>query len=506
MSDQITRDSRTRFGMWMRDEKLYLGPLTLLGWGLLLGALVVLMFAIQLQMWQLGVLLLVGAIVFDLLFVVRWGANRLAARTIASRITEAFRGVRRVNAGEAEYATGMFTNLPADKLLALPGLLANLEELDGTDGRGNPYTLLHHPDAGILVAVLACSPDGKALVAQEKREQEVSWYAAWISSLSMDTAIAGATVIVDSALRSSAPLRQRIRNSIDPNAPEVARRATMEAADRLPSRYAESTTWAAVAYKVDALGSSLEDAHALVAAKLPYQIDALRDAGGGAVVPATSQMLAAEAQISYDPERSAEIGTDELRGIRNPMKVTEAGPEYFDDKHGRVVLHDGVASITALVLVPPRMEITSDSMNSLFAPASQMLRKRTAVLYRPVPPDQTMDVVEKIGKNTTMAATAKSQISAQDQSDVQTNRALARQIVKGATLTHFGTVVTVTFDANQKAYLAAELKLKSLLSQTGLTYRICEWDSGPAFHVTMPLGLLPWLYETAFDRMMKVSS
>ncbi|MGJ0389814.1 hypothetical protein OD997_11555 [Microbacterium sp. CGR1] len=41
-----------------------------------------------------------------------------------------------------------------------------------------------------------------------------------------------------------------------------------------------------------ALASSLREGHAEVVAKLPYHVDALRQAGGGAVVPATSGMLA----------------------------------------------------------------------------------------------------------------------------------------------------------------------------------------------------------------------
>lgn len=506
MSNDITGDDRLRFGHWMKDQKLYIGPLTLVGWLMLLGSVVAMMLLLTMGQWQFGIAGVVAAIVVNLLFVVRWG-NALASRTVADRVFEAVQGAARVQAGEAQYSTGLFSNLPADKLFALPGVLAHMEELDGTDGRGQPYTLLHHPGAKLLVAVFACYPDGNALQTQGAINREVSWYAFWHSQLSTDTTVAGAAVVVDSALRPSAPLVQRVDMSVDPDAPEIAQQATREAARRLPGRYSESTAWAVVAFKIDSLATSTEEAEAEVASKIPYHIDLLRDAGAGAVIPATSQMLAQMARVSYDPERSAEYGLDELQGFFNPMRVSEAGPEYFDDAHRRVVLHDGVASMSALMLVPPRMEITESTMNMLFAPANDMLRKRTTVLYRPVPPDQTMNVVERATKNTRRSASASGgEDSAQTQVDKATNRRMEDQVAHGAMMTRFGILVSVTFNADQRSYRAALTKLKSLLEGTGLTYRFCEWDAGPALHVSMPLGILPWLYETLPQQVARAAS
>lgn len=507
MSNNITGDQRGRpqFGGWMPIKRMTLGMLTLPGWGILVGGLLGMMLMFQVGQWGMAFLVLAGALLIDVLFVIRWG-DPLAARTIAQRAIERFSGAARVNRGSATYRTGMFTNLPPDKLTALPGIAANIEEIDGTDGRGNPYTLLHHPTGKLLVAVLACAPDGNELQTQEQIDSDVSWYGAWLASHAQDTAIAGAVVIDDTSLRASGPLVEKIIGDLDPNAPAIAQEATVEAARRLPARYAESTSWAVVAWSIDALAGSLDEAHAEVAAKLPYHVDALREAGGGAVVPATSQMLATAARIAYDPERSTEISSDELRGHRNPMRVTEAGPEYFDDGYRRVVMHDGVASMSALVTVPPRAEITEKTMNALFRPTHGFLRKRAAVLYRPVPPAKMMHLVEQMGKSEETSATAKARISERDKSQVGKQRRLEQQVVQGAMMTRFGILVTVTFDADARSYRAAETKLKSLLEMTSLTYRFCEWDAGPAFHVSMPLGILPWLHETVADRVAEALS
>ncbi|UQB17901.1 hypothetical protein LIX22_002974 (plasmid) [Clavibacter nebraskensis] len=50
------------------------------------------------------------------------------------------------------------------------------------------------------------------------------------------------------------------------------------------------------------------------------------------------------------------------------MKVTTAGPDEFDDDARRVCYHDGVASMTAMMTVPPQMHITEDFFNGLFQP------------------------------------------------------------------------------------------------------------------------------------------
>lgn len=502
---EITGDDRVKFGEWMQDRKLYLGPLTPLGWGILLVAIVMFMFMVSLEAWQFGVVLIVAALAVNLLFVVRWG-NPLQARTIAERVTETIQGARRITRGDAKYSTGVFSNLPADSLTALPGALANVKEVHGTDGRGTPYTLLHYPNQKLLVAVFACAPDGNALQTQSTIDQDVSWYSWWVAQQSKDSSIAGAVVIADSALRSSEPLIQRIDGDLDPEAPEIARNAAMEAARRMPARYAESTDWAVVAYSIDSLATSIEEAQAEVAAKMPYQVDALRDAGGGAVIPATTDMLAKAARVAYDPHRATEYASDELRGIQNRMTVSQAGPEYFHDDGRRVILHDGVASMSALVMVPPQTEITEDTLNTLFAPADKLLRKRVAVIYRPLPPERTPQLVEQMRKDRRMAASARADATALDENSMTTAKRVAAQVTKGASLTRFGILVTVTFEANPRAYREATLKMKSLLDGTGLGWRFSEWDAGATWHVTMPFGILPWMFETLPDHISKALS
>lgn len=501
MSDRIVTDERIRFGNWMPVRKATLGGLTIGGWGVLLGGLIMMVLFFIQGLWAGGLLTMGLVLLFELIFVLRFGGEA-TGQTLATRLSTAVSGARRVDRGEARFNSGLFSNLPADALTGLPGVLGRLDEIDGTDGRGVPYTLLHNPDVHTLTAVFACNPDGAQLQTQSKIDMDVALYGAWIASLSADSAIAGATAVVDSALRSSEPLVEKILSDLDPSAPAIARRATEEAAKALPQRYAELATWITVSWSVPSLAASLDDAVAEVASKLPYHADALRDAGGGSVITATSAVMADALRIAYSPERSTEIAGDTLRGHRNRLRVTGAGPDYFDDSNRRVCLHDGVASMTALILAPPRLHITETTLNGLYSPSARFLRKRVVTFYRPVAPGKTMQLVERMGTTASTTATAKARQTARDKTAMRHAAKLENEVVAGAAMTRFAMAVTVTFAPDARSYREATQKVKSLLESSSLTYRFCDWDSSPAFHSTLPMGILPWLYETQVETMM----
>ncbi len=77
------------------------------------------------------------------------------------------------------------------------------------------------------------------------------------------------------------------------------------------------------------------------------------------------------------------------------------------------------------------------------------------------------------------------------------------ELVEGASMTRFSIEVTVTFEPNQKAYREATQKIKTLLEGTNLAYRFVEVNGSAAFHSTLPLGVLPWLYQSSFATATK---
>lgn len=499
MSDQAV-GKRVRFGNWLPTTKGTLGGLTLSGWAMLLTGVMVMVVCLVVGWWVAGILAAIAGVVGNAVFIIRWG-DPTAGRTVAARVWDRSVNRKRQRAGTNHYRTGLFTELPDDALTALPGMLADLEEITGVDGEGEEYVLLHHRKNSrnpLLAATFTCHPDGTALLPQDRIDAQVSEFGGWIASLSRDTAIEGAVIVVDSAQESVAPLVAKIDGEVSPHAPEAAQRQLREGARALPPAYADVEVFTSVVWSVNELAEDVDEAAADIAAKLPNHRALLANAGAGSPAVATSQDLARAVRVAYQPERSREFGSDDLAGLPFRMKVTQAGPDEFHDEQRRICYHDGVASMTAMMVAPPQMHITEEFLEVLFRPNGKFLRKRTAVFYRPLSPGAAIKAAKKLGANARRNSTT---ATGQDDELAKYRRQLAKKteldLMTGASMTAFAIEVTVTFEPSKRGIRNATTELKNILDGTGIAYRFVETDTAAGFHSTLPLGVLPWAYATA---------
>ena len=483
---------RVKFGNWLANEPTRIGGLSLVAWAILAVSIVAMMFSFLLQRWAAGLMSLVLGLIIVMVFMVRWGSS---GRTWGARIFDAISRDKRLATGSSQYQSGLFSALPAGQLFALPGALSNIEERDGIDGRGVPYTLVVHPSTKQLAATFMSAPDGIALEPQENIDQSVSAFGGFLLSLSLDTAIAGATVIVDSAFTSKEPMEVRLRERHAAGVPEIARQHFNQAMEALPNKVTETRAYATIIWDQDALGDDLDEAEAEVAAKLPHHVSLLEQSGAGTTEVACSSDLARIVQIAYNPDRASEFATDDLQGNRNPLRLVEAGPDYFSDAAPRVAFHDGVASFSVMMTVPPRMQIYEDTFAGLFAPHPKFLRKRVACFYRPYSRGDSISKARSMRQSANMTATSRGMASSSDEQRVRVSKHTEESLVAGASLMNFAIMVTVTFEANEKAYREAMQGLKSLLQATDLSYRYVNTGVSASFHSTLPLGILPWTYE-----------
>lgn len=501
MSDSTP--SRVKFGNWLPTTKGTLGGLTIPGWGMLLGGVMVAVICLAVGWWPLGIAAVLAGVALNAVFIVRWG-DPIAGRTAAARLWDRRVASKRARAGTNRYRTGVFTELPDESLMALPGMLADLEEITGVDGEGEEYVLLHHRPSSrnpLLAATFSCHPDGTELLPQDRIDGQVSDFGGWITSLSRDSAIEGAVIVVDSAQESIAPLITKIDNEVSPHAPAAAQRQLREGARALSGTYADVEVFASVVWSVNELADTIEDAAADIAAKLPNHRERLAAAGAGGPVVATSSELARAVRIAYRPERAREFGSDDLAGHTVKMKVTQAGPDEFRDDERRICYHDGVASMTAIMVAPPQMHITEELMNVLFRPNGKFLRKRAAVFYRPLSQGKAFKAAKRVAANarrgTTTATGGTDEFAKRRQVLAsKTNN----DLMSGASMAAFAIEVTVTFEPTPQGIRKATTELKQTLEAAGdLTYRFIETDAAAAFHSTLPLGVLPWAYATAIQ-------
>ena len=488
-----TNETPERFGNWLKPSSpglfgLSLGAVIASGAGLILAMLFVVKGNTA---GMLGVLGATAAIV--LLGFVRFGGL-----TLLERAANGFSLARRRRTGEAFYVTGPMGTLPAEFAERLPGALLDVDAVSGRDGLDRPFTLLHHKAVGQLAAVFGCSPDGAAMQDQSTVDAQVANFGGWLSEHSVEDGLAGATIVVDSASESSAAMVQAMRDTVAPDAPAFAKDVLGAAAGTLPARTATVNVYATLVYDVAELGGTrdLETAVAEVAARMPYQSASLQTAGAGNARPLAEAELSQAAQLAYQPTRDAELALDELAGHGNARPFSQAGPGFFDDSHGRVVFHDGVASMTLMMTVPPGAHITARSFERVFAPNAKFLRKRVALIYRPVDPGQGSRTVDALVKNAQWRIdTRRGRATGFDRAARDVAEKTEEQLAKGARLSAFALMVTVTFAPTEKAYRDALTQVKSLMNSVILSYRFVEHAGSAAFHTTLPFGVLPWKHS-----------
>jgi hypothetical protein len=248
-----------------------------------------------------------------------------------------------------------------------------------------------------------------------------------------------------------------------------------------------------------ALGASdgdMSPAVAEIGARLPNHTAMLAAAGGGAPKPLVEAELSAIAQLAYQPGRDQEMALDALQGRTAVTDWKNAGPGFFDDSQGRVVFHDGAASMTLMMTIPPGAHITAKSFDRIFGPNPKFLRKRALVVYRPVDPGTAAKTVDKLVKTADWKiSTRKGRPTSYDKARKLVAEKTEQELSTGARLAMFSIMVTVTFAPDEKSHREALNQVKSMMNQVLMPYRFVEHAGSAAFHTTLPFGVLPWRYS-----------
>lgn len=458
---------------------------------LVVTALVVLI-CFQTKEFILGLLIAVGVTLYVGVFEVPFGAEDI---TLMTRARRRFTHMRRVDSGETLFLGSTFT--AQNKGLTLPGVLSTLRVRDEVDGLGNPVQLIHHTRANQLSVTIESAPAGISMNTQAKTTDLVSNYAAWLSSLSGENGLRGAQVVIDSVFESSAPLAESILSNLKPDAPAVAQQIARESAGMLPERVATVRAYTVLGYKISELADDVDGAAAEVLSMIPRHLKALSAAGAGVSQVMSDADFGDLMYTAYDPRRNAEVAQEIKDKIPAYRSFEGAGPAYFNSSHPRVVLHDGVASMTIMMTEPSKSKITDHSFEKLFAPNRNFLRKRVSLIYRPVPASAQHSRVNNASRATTTEVSSKKRRTAFDNKKKAAAEAAMNQAAEGAVIQEWALMVTVTFEPTRAAQRTAENELKALMG--GMKWCFADFSADAAFHQTLPLGLFPWAYAPALS-------
>lgn len=479
------------------------GPTKVFGWlpfRVLVAAIISVVFALFLTLLKLFLLaLLLLLVVFSSLLIgfVPFGDSD---RTIVQRILMRRQHRKRAARGETTFFNAHISALSKEDQLTLPGFLHTIEPKEALDGQGNSVELLHHKAVKMATVTLGCSPVGGSSLPEDRLIRQVGQYGNWLSRLSRENGLVGAMVVVDSLHTSAEPMANEITQAIDPSAPEVSQQILRQTVGMLPAKTTRVTTYVTLGWKLSALDTEVEGAFAEILAKLPHHITALTQAGSGQTYPLNHAEYGDLMYTAYNPARVAEIDQELYGKVLAIRSFNSSGPTYMNGNHKRVVLHDGVASMTILMSVPDQSKITPYTYQALFAPSQSFLRKRVAMFYRPIPAFKQRSRMDQTSRAASTEAGSKQRNTFFDTKKKAATKNAEAQMANGATIQEYCVMVTVTFEPNRKAQRAAENELKTLMG--GMRWSYADFVSEAAFHQTLPIGIFPWVYSSASNYLL----
>ncbi|MGD0555183.1 MAG: SCO6880 family protein [Streptosporangiaceae bacterium] len=379
-----------------------------------------------------------------------------------------------------------------------PGLLAGVEMLEGQDAYNRRYGVMDDSRAGTCTVVLACDPDGGALVDGEQVDTWVACWGGWLTQLAHEPGLVGAAVIVETAPDPGTRLAAEVVPQLDPAAPAAARDVISEIVDDYPAASSETSTWVTLTYRLPATGCAVRRADRLadmvteLAIRIPPLAAGLSAAGGGPARPVPPEQIAEAVRGAFDPSAAALVlqahadGTDGVEWAdAGPTTARETIDAYF---------HEDVVSRSWVACEAPRGAVRSSVLRTLLEPSPRIARKRVALLYRPVDPGSAARIVEADRRTAHfMAASTTGLVNARASSAVRTAEQAAAEEASGAGLVEFALIVTATVSSFEELR-AADAEIGNLAASARLRLRLARGQQAAAFTSALPAGVLPWLH------------
>ena len=373
----------------------------------------------------------------------------------------------------------------------LPGLAAPLRLSEHHDAYGRPFALVGSPATGTYTVVIACEPDGAALVDQPQIDSWVADWGHWLANLGEEPGVEACSVTIETAPDSGHRLAHEVHQAIDPHAPVFARTVLQEIVDTYPA--GSSTIHAWIAVTLTATSSSgrrrtRDDVGRDLAARLPGLTGTLASTGAGAARLVDAGELRDIVRTAYDPGIADLIAGAHATSQPVDLDWTDVGPAAHQADWD-TYRHDSGWSVTWQMSSPPRGNVQSSILARLLAPHPAVDRKRVTLLYRPINPGIAAAMVEADLRAATFRATSTDRPTARSVMDTRSAEATAAEEATGAGLVNFGALITATV-TNPDRLPEARAAIDMLTATARLRIRPCYGAQDSGFAAALPLGLV----------------
>ena len=480
------------YGGWRRTEAAGLGKFTV-------GQTIVLMTAglgviivnwVAGWGWSLGIGVLVGA-----------GAALVSTKdkygmSIADRRKERAR-FRRDERGQKNLLRQslLSPSKQGDGRCRLPGVLGRAQLTEHADAWDRRFGLIRHADGHVTV-VLALSPAGEQLMDQSGVDANVAHFGLWLTSLSDEVGVIGASVTVETCPDTGERLRREVSSRRSQQAPELARRIIDGVVAAAGEAGARTETWASISFDPARMSarSRGRDQRAVteIATRLPQLTQTLTAHQAGAVHVMRADEIKRLLRVAYDPASEAVFEQASASGAEIDLPFCEVGP-VSHEAGWDAYRHDSGLSCSWVMRSAPRGTVQSSILRRLLEVSPDVERKRVSVVYRPMDPAKAPDVVERDVDRAVNKRRMAGRSTARNDRDLAQARQTSEEEAGGASILDFGVVVTATVSGSEavEALVDARASVESLMAASKLMMRPAYGSQASAFALGLPIGVQP---------------
>jgi hypothetical protein len=481
------------FGNWQRAAQLGLlglNPvLSIAGLVLILGAGGMLMFFGFLPALAY---LLVAVLVFGPL------AVKVGGKSLFARLVRRASFVRAVRRRETAYLSGPLSPVPHGRF-RLPGLLAASQLFEARDAYGEAFAMLRVPVTNSYVVPVRADADGDALVDPEAVDTMVATWSGFLQALPQWPDLRALSVTVEAVpdpgnriateverMRADAPDAQPASGFTSAVMGELAAAATVGSAalhTRLALVFAcghSGRGGGRGERRGDRRGP--EEMAVELGTQLPDMLASLAGTGAGAARALSADQLAATAWAAFHPAEAAEV--DDTAQLEE-LDWGSVGPAAARERWDRY-LHDSGISVSWLMDSAPRGAVPHTVLKRLLEPHPHLPAKRVTLYYRPLDPAAAAAWADRQTK--AIATTPGQRIASRALSSSQAE-ANARDEARGASVTRFAVVTTVTV-TDETQLRRAVAAMRNLHASARLVMHQAYGQQAAAFSFGLGFGVL----------------
>lgn len=371
-----------------------------------------------------------------------------------------------------------------------PGMAATTDLLEATDSENKKFGVVLDIPARRATVFFNTALSGEVPRTLGERNDATDQWGAWMAQLSLSNDIEYAIIPVANRPATGALIHREVNHLLDPNAPEVAQRIVLEAADALGSGVPEIEAHAAVTFKIKLNGSTDRAFLHQLAYRIPQLYKSLAYADINSE-PLTAEQITAKSLVFNYPDTEADLEELQVRGGSHGIDWTNAGPTVAFEM-GNHYYHDGCRTVSYEMLGGPPPTFREGTLRDLLAPHPRLRRKRVALIYKPIPASEGGKKVEKewIDAKNQRSGMRSRATGAADIRVGQTDAARTA-VANGAQLGHYSLMLSVT-GGHDMDLEAVHADVRELSGQANIQLHPMNGVHDIGAQVTQGLGVIPF--------------